>query len=214
MGLYYIDLDRGIISLPGISRNDPFTGTKNKRDHIVPLSSYLWKMLKELFDNQKSKPSPFVFPGTTGCKPMSRPRKSIQYISNVLGNHYSLHASRRTFASIANEVGLGFLNVKRLPNHAFEGGVTCGYVVPGFNPESQRKHLQIICDYILDRKSEYLGVQQKPSISQAEAFFKLRRYAVELGLDPELVLTHKKLEVVACPGQHLANVGDGQQRHI
>ena len=113
---------------------------------------------------------------------------------------YAPHANRRTFASVADAVGLGYLTVKRMLNHAFEGGVTGGYIVPGFNPQKERVNFQKVCDFILDCRAEFLGEQKRKGASfrQEEALPKLERYAIELGLDLESALAalmHQKKSV-------------------
>jgi len=37
---------------------------------------------------------------------------------------------------VADEAGLGFLTVKRLLNHTFQGGVTGGYIFPASIPKN------------------------------------------------------------------------------
>jgi hypothetical protein len=75
-------------------------------------------------------------------------------------------------------------------NHAYVGGVTGGYIVAGFNPSKGRANFQKVCDYILDRRAEFLGENRPNACPRArnEALSKLKRYAVELGLDPKTAL--------------------------
>ena len=183
----YVDLEHGIIRLPGNAKHEKgdFDGTKNHHDHWVPLSSYAWDLLREFHSNRKSS-SPYVFAAKrVVSRPIGRNERAFPFISQTVGFHYSPHASRRTFASVADEVGLGFLAVKRMLNHSYVGGVTGGYIVPGFNPSKERGNFQKVCDYILDRRVEYLGIRSKDSgsVDMEEAVLKLRRYAVELGVD-------------------------------
>ncbi len=182
----YVDLENGIIHLPGVVKDESsFEGTKNHKDHWVPLSTYAWDLLRVLY-GERNLMSPFVFPALRNPKkPVIRDTLAFKKVSLILGCHYSPHASRRTFASVANEAGLGFLTVKRMLNHAFEGGVTGGYVRPDFNPGKGRDGFQRVCDYILDLRAEYLGEKtaSAPEFNRQEALEKLKRYALELGLD-------------------------------
>lgn len=75
-------------------------------------------------------------------------------------------------------------------NHTFQGGITGGYVIPGFNPAKERANFQKVCDYILLRRAEYLGEVKRKSeeVDKQQAMEKLRKYASELGLDPSEVL--------------------------
>jgi hypothetical protein len=185
----YIDLDNGLIRLPGDARKDAgtFDGTKNRRDHHVPLSSYAWDLLRKIH-GERHPVNPYVFPAVKRLdRPATRLHPVFTRIAALLGSHYSPHTSRRTFASAADEAGLGFLNIKRLLNHCYEGGVTGGYIVAGFNPDKERANFQKVCDYILDRRAEYLGKKRKKDEARnyIQALIKLERYALELGLDPK-----------------------------
>ena len=192
----YIDLEQGIIRLPGSladSENLPreaFRGTKNGHEHVVPLSSSPWQLLQSLH-SQRSSLNPFVFAGVKSLHaPMARQDKLFARISELLNIHFSPHATRRTFASVANEVGLGFLTVKRLLNHHFQGGVTGKYISPNFNPAKDRVHFERVGDFILRCRAEYLGeVQRQEAVfDQQAALRKLERYALELGLEPVTAL--------------------------
>ena len=188
----YVDLDQGIIRLPGDARKDAgeFDGTKNHRDHWVPLSSYALDLMLKI-NHERTTISPYVFPAIHDpAKPVSRAHRVFTAISKLIGTHYSPHTSRRTFASAANEAGLGFLTCKRLLNHSYQGGVTGGYIVPGFNPDKERANFQKVCDYILDRRAEYLGKVRKGNggLKYARAITELRRYALELGFDPQRLI--------------------------
>ncbi|CAM2069094.1 Tyrosine-type recombinase/integrase [Sulfidibacter corallicola] len=185
-------MEQGLIRLPGTIPDqenrspEAFRGTKNGCDHIVPLSSYPLDLLKRLHQNRTST-NPYVLPGVHHAnKPISRTKQLFPVIADLVGSPFSPHATRRTFASIANEVGLGFLKVKRLLNHHFEGGVTGGYISPNFNPTKERVHFQKVCDFILERRAEYLGAIKRESVTfdKTKALRKLQRYALELGLEP------------------------------
>lgn len=70
----YVDLEQGIIRLPGQmqSESDGFEGTKNRHDHFVPLSSYIWYLLRELSQDRDNLSS-YVFPSIQNpSKPMYR----------------------------------------------------------------------------------------------------------------------------------------------
>ncbi len=187
----YIDFQTGIIRLPGgvNTADGGFQGTKNKRDHQIPLSTYAAELLQRLY-NERTSISPFVLPLERAVnQAFAHYRHAAQKLSALVGLPFTVHACRRTFASIADEVGLDFLKVKRSLNHSFEGGVTGGYVNPSFNPAKRREYFQLVCDYILACRAEYLGQQQRKDalFDQQESLEKVRRYALELGLNmPEL----------------------------
>ncbi len=182
----YIDLERGLIHLPGkvFSGQGEFEGTKNHQDHWIPLCTYAWSQLRTLRQSRTSA-SPYVFPSPKDpSKPAGRYCRVFRRIAELMGSPFSPHATRRTFASAANEAGIGFLAVKRMLNHAYQGGVTGGYIVPGFNPEKERVHFQKVCDFILERRAEYLGQKTAPTHIDKDALLKLKRYALNLGIDP------------------------------
>ena len=188
----YIDLKQEVISLPGRVADEKFgfQGTKNKRDHLIPLSSAALELFQKL-QHQRNTVSPFVFPSASSLhKPMTQYGALAKQLSERLQMPFAVHACRRTFASIADEVGLDFLKVKRSLNHAFEGGVTGGYINPGFNPAKRRVHFQMVCDYIWRCKAEYLGQRKRAEegFDQLEALKKIERYALEVGLSLEEAL--------------------------
>lgn len=176
----HVDMEQGLLFLPG-------DNTKNGHDHWLPLSDYAHALLRTIKKEQEPG-CLFVFQGIKSDKPVRRNDVALPRISKRLGFPYSPHASRRTFASIADEVGLGFLTVKRMLNHNFEGGVTGGYVSQGFNPTKNREHFQKVCDYILDHRAEFLGEKVKDTCDKNAALAQLKRTAIELGLDPEQAL--------------------------
>ncbi len=181
----YIDLERGIIHLPGkvFSGQGEFEGTKNHQDHWTPLCTYAWSMLRNLRQTRTTI-SVYVFPSPKDpSKPAGRYCRVFRRIAELMGSPFSPHATRRTFASAANEAGIGFLAVKRMLNHAYQGGVTGGYIVPGFNPEKERVHFQNVCDFILERRAEYLGQTKSPNRIDKDALAKLKNYALELGIN-------------------------------
>lgn len=185
----YVDLENGIIRLPGDAREEmgDFDGTKNHHDHGIALSSYVWELLRRCHEERGSL-NPYVFPSVNNGeipKPVCRNVRIFDRITALIGTHYSPHTSRRTFASTADDAGLGFLTLKRMLNHKYKGDVTSGYIVRGFNPEKDRKNFEKVCSYILERRAEYLGEKKRNDrgFSHDVALQKLKRYALELGLD-------------------------------
>ena len=185
----YVDLENGHVRLPGTCREkgSGFEGTKNHRDHWVPLSSYARTLLERIYA-ERDPGSVYVFPAVHDPKvPIRLDLQIIRKISRRLGTPFNSHSMRRTFASIADDVGIGFLTIKRLLNHAYEGGVTGNYINPGFNPSKPREHFQKVCDYILDRRAEYLG-EPKPSEAVGNPLVEIQRHILETGVDPAEVL--------------------------
>lgn len=86
---------------------------------------------------------------------MSKASRFNKKISRLMGTKISAYTNRRTFASVSDPAGLGFLTVKRMLNHIFQGGVTGGYMHQGFNPEKGREHFQKVGVSIFDCRAEY-----------------------------------------------------------
>ena len=185
----FVNLEEGFITLPGTVRaeGDDWEGTKNGHEHSLPLSSYVWDVFRQIWDKRTSS-SPFVFPSIRDPeKPICAYHRAYKLISALIGTPMSPHTNRRTLVS-AGFIGLDMnkLIIQRLLNHHFKGGTTDGYIVPGFDPGKPRKIMQQLCDYILDRRAEYLGQKAKEKgIFEEEVRTKFQRLAIELGLTPE-----------------------------
>ena len=109
----------------------------------------------------------------------------IQRVVDELGIPFTPHAARRTFASIANYLGFPLLTLKRLINHLYQGGITGGYVVQGFDPLQNRKHFQAIADFIMEKRDAFLGVEKCGEQTKLE---QLNAFAASVGLTPKEIL--------------------------
>ena len=179
-----MDLQEGYILLKGEdnSPNTAFDGTKNHQDHWIPLSTYPWELLKTI---KAHSVSPYVFPSVTDHKKVIvRDFRVLQEITGKMGTHFSFHATRRTFASVANHIGISYLTIKRMLNHSTRGGdVTRLYIRDEFSSRELRDDFQKVCDYILDRAEAY----RNPQSNTECPLRKLRLYAERLGFDPDTV---------------------------
>lgn len=125
--------------------------TKNRVPHILPLSDFLFSMLKRrhaamLKDREENpKRAEYVFSGETG--PLGEPKKQITKVVVASGVQFSAHTLRRTFASIAESLDIPYLALKRLLNHKAQDVTGKHYTVIGV--ERLRKPMQRITDYIL-----------------------------------------------------------------
>lgn len=121
------------------------TDTKNRLDHVLPLSDFLF----DLFLRRKQvSDSEWVFPGGGKSGRIIEPRKQILKVTELSGVQFSSHDLRRTFASIVNMLGdsISYYTVKRLLNHK-TADVTAGYVQ--HNPEKLREAMQAVTDFII-----------------------------------------------------------------
>jgi integrase len=122
----------------------PADQTKNKQEHVLPLPSYLVSMLNERVVEGEI----FVFPGRKKGKPLSEPKRVIEAIRERTAIQFTIHDLRRTFATMAEEVGVRDYTLKRLLNHSGGRDVTAGYYVP--DVQALRKPMKRICDHILN----------------------------------------------------------------
>ncbi len=100
--------------------------TKNHRDHSLPIPEVLVKLFRERKTDTGN--SEFVFPGKSGMAAVRDIDDSRLKIVKNSGVNFSLHDLRRTFATVATEVGIPPYLLKKLLNHR-SGDVTEGYVI-------------------------------------------------------------------------------------
>jgi integrase len=118
--------------------------TKNRLDHTLPMTDWLAAM----FDRRKeAAQSEYVFPGAGKSGRLVEPRKVMAHVIKASGVEFTIHDLRRTFASIAEMLGVGGYTLKRLMNHKTTGDVTAGYVV--LEVEDLRAPMQKITDFVL-----------------------------------------------------------------
>ena len=122
--------------------------TKNHEPHSLPLSDFLFAMLKRRYaDPQRTA---YVFAGETG--PLGNTNKQIAKVVAASGVQFSAHTLRRTFASIAESLDIPYLALKRLLNHKAMDVTGKHYTVIGV--ERLRDPMQRICDFILRAAGE------------------------------------------------------------
>lgn len=126
---------------------------KNGNEHFVPLSSLAWELLREL-NEEKEERAIFVFPSVNGKKPLRRNHDVSIQVRKALGIQFTPHDLRRTFCTIADYLGISYLSIKRLMNHSYQRDVTSGYISPQFDPTRNRRELQMIADFILEKSVE------------------------------------------------------------
>ncbi len=148
-----VDLEHGVILI------DP-TINKTNEDHWFPISDYVCELLQEL--RTQAPAGKYVFPSPNDPdKPTSRRDLVYTNLSQKLGIHFTSHGPRRTFASLGHSLGLDFLKIKRMLNHAYVGGVTGGYVIPGFDPSADRTDFKNISDALIRLRNQFLGLETR-----------------------------------------------------
>ncbi|MGD9152167.1 MAG: integrase arm-type DNA-binding domain-containing protein [Gammaproteobacteria bacterium] len=118
--------------------------TKNSRNHVLPLSNFLFDLLNK---RKETSNSDFVFPSTSKTGYIVEPRKVMQKITDISGVQFTLHDLRRTFITIAESLDIPAYALKKLLNHKTNSDVTAGYIV--IDVERLRKPMQTITDYLL-----------------------------------------------------------------
>jgi integrase len=117
---------------------------KNRRDHTLPLSDYLFDLLAR---RKTAAVNEYVFPGTGAGGYIVEPRKQITKVTDASGIAFTPHDLRRTFITIAESLDIPAYALKRLLNHASGADVTAGYIVA--STERLREPMQKITDYVL-----------------------------------------------------------------
>lgn len=160
----WIDLDIGVVNLPG-------DAVKNSCDFSLPLSGYLWFMLKARKNRPDADPV-WVFPGGKKGHHISNHLKITDKIFAKTGINWSVHDLRRGYATIANSCVHSDLILKRLLNHKVDGrDVTAGYVIS--DVDSLRKPVEAIAAKILEYSGykfvPYFGLVEIENSAQAES---------------------------------------------
>ncbi len=116
---------------------------KNRRDHTLPMSDFLYRLL---FERSQVASGRYVFSGRTPEEPICEPRKTILRVCSDSGVMFRAHDLRRTFAGVADSLDLPWYAIKRLLNHKTKD-VTEGYMP--LNVERLRDPMQRIATAIL-----------------------------------------------------------------
>lgn len=102
--------------------------TKNGTTHSLTISDPILPYLSKLYDDKGE--SKWVFSNRYDTKPITRPNKQIKKVVEMSGVKFSPHDCRRTFATIAEGVGIPHTLTKRLMNHNNSiSDVTNGYMI-------------------------------------------------------------------------------------
>ncbi len=118
--------------------------TKNHLDHTLPLSGFLYDLLRQRKNNAINE---YVFQRANGTGYISEQRKQTAKVIKESGVSFTIHDLRRTFLTIAESLDIPAYAVKRLANHKMSNDVTAGYIVADVG--RLRQPMQKITDYIL-----------------------------------------------------------------
>lgn len=129
-----VDLDKGTLTI-----RDP----KNKKDCVLPLSSYAWDMLRTRRQYSSER---YVFPGAFADSPMSDYDRTYCKVVLDTGIVFTPHDLRRGFMSTAAELGIQVFSIKKMLNHS-SSDVTYGYYVADI--ERLRAEVQKVNDELV-----------------------------------------------------------------
>ena len=135
--------------------------TKNRQDHMLPLSDFLYEILKVRWSERKNE---YVFPGP-GEMPGSHLKDCDAYIEKIEETsdvQFTLHDLRRTFLTTAEQLDIPYYALKRLANHKTSTDVTSGYIIS--DAERLREPMQKITNELLNR----CGVKVSNSTKQVK----------------------------------------------
>lgn len=90
--------------------------TKNGTDHTLPLPTVLFQLLQER-KARYGEGERFVFPGSGKTRHLFNSQHFVDEIGRIHGLHYTLHDIRRTFTTIASQLGYNVWMVNALTNH-------------------------------------------------------------------------------------------------
>jgi len=133
----YVDLEAKSLTI---------LNTKNHQPHTLPLSEYLYELLKQ---RREKTSNDYVFPGTGAGGYIIEPRKQMAKVIETTGIQFTVHDLRRTFVTIAESLDISAYAAKRLVNHKMNNDVTAGYIMT--DVERLRKPMQQISDFILSK---------------------------------------------------------------
>ena len=121
----------------------PASRTKGKRPLVVPMSTFVFDLLKSREKPGKEK---FVFPANSKSGHIEEPRFALEQIGKACGITVSVHDLRRTFLTEAEASNVSTMVLKALVNHSTKGDVTAGYIFPG--KSRLRESAQNVCDHL------------------------------------------------------------------
>ena len=131
------------------SRTLTVTETKNKLQHVLPLSDYIFELLQKRRNSASTTSNnDYVFAGNGADGHLVEPRKQIAKVVKMSGISFTLHDLRRTFITIAESLDISIYTLKKLLNHKPSGDVTASYII--MDVERLRKPIQMIANRLLE----------------------------------------------------------------
>ena len=119
---------------------------KNRQSHTLPLTDFLYALLKNRYDNNHEG-SAFVFAGRGVKGYMDDPNKQMKLVIEKSKVVFTPHDLRRTFITVAESLDISAYALKRLANHKMANDVTAGYIIG--DAERLREPMQRIANFLL-----------------------------------------------------------------
>jgi integrase len=123
--------------------------TNNHQLHVLPLSDFLYELLKK----QKAiKASPYVFPSDSKRGYLIEPRSAVKRVSELSGITFTLHDLRRSFIAIAESLDIPDYALKGLLNHKGPNDITAANIASSI--DRIREPMQQITDFIINNSTK------------------------------------------------------------
>ncbi len=122
--------------------------TKNGKPLVLPLSTFLFQLLKYRY--MHCKENEYVFPGAGKSGHIVEPKRALAFVTEKTGIEFSCHDLRRTLASLCLDLLIHPYITDALINHVSSGkkDLTRDYSV--VTVERMRLPAQQICDRIME----------------------------------------------------------------
>lgn len=127
-----VDLEKGTLTITA-------DRTKNKREHVLPLTKRVHEILKARHNSKGDAELAFG---------INEIKRAVAVIEQQTGLHISPHDLRRSWASFAERGGIGQYTIKRAMNHLSGGDVT-GQHYAKVDLDDLRAAMQRVEDHIL-----------------------------------------------------------------
>lgn len=131
--------------------------TKNRTDHMIPMSTYLDGLMTQRFDI--SGHHEYVFPGTGKHGHITDIRDSVNQVVRHSGIEFSEHDLRRTFETTAESLDISYYTLKKLLNHKIGNDPTAGYIIT--SAERMREAAQKVANCL----AQLMGMPAPPEPS-------------------------------------------------
>jgi integrase len=117
--------------------------TKNRDPHTLPLSDFLFDLLKVRKTHSQCI---WVFEGADSSDHLKEPRSAVSRVVELSEIPFTLHDLRRTFITIAESQDIPAYALKKLANHRMAHDITASYIIS--DVERLRKPMQQVTDFM------------------------------------------------------------------